>query len=60
MKIILNKCKHDKKKTFEHTKKLGNAFLNAQQMLTQQVVHVTLSIPLYHLTKSFQFINTCQ
>jgi hypothetical protein len=32
MKIILNKCKHEKTKTFERIKKLGNAFLNAQQM----------------------------
>jgi hypothetical protein len=59
MKIILNKCKHEKTKAFEHIKKLGNAFLNAQQMCAQ-VVHITLSIPLYHSTKSFQFINTCQ
>jgi len=26
----------------------------------QQVVHITLSIPLYHSIRSFQFINTCQ
>ncbi len=41
-------------------KKLGNAFLNTQQMFIQQVVHITLSIPLYHSIRSFQFINTCQ
>jgi hypothetical protein len=41
-------------------KKLRNAFLNAQQMFTQQSVHNTLSIPLYNSTRSFQFINTCQ
>jgi hypothetical protein len=29
-------------------------------MFIQQVVHITLSIPLYHSTRSFRFINTCQ
>jgi hypothetical protein len=29
-------------------------------MSTQQVVHITISIPLYHSTRSFQFIDTCQ
>jgi hypothetical protein len=57
MKIILNKCKHIHMNAL---KRLGNAFLNAQQMSIQQVVHITLSIPLYHSTRSFQFINTCQ
>ncbi len=60
MKIILNKFKHEQTKTYEHIKKLGNVFLNAQQMSIQQVVRITLSIPLYHSTRSFQFINTCQ
>jgi hypothetical protein len=60
MKIILNKCKHEQTETYEHIEKLGNAFLNAQQMSIQQVVHITLSIPLYRSTRSFQFINTCQ
>jgi hypothetical protein len=60
MKIISNKCKHEQTKTFEHIKQLGNVFLNAQQMSIQQVVHITLSIPLYHSTSSFQFLNTCQ
>jgi hypothetical protein len=61
LKIILDKYKHDKQtKASKHIKKLENAFLNAQQMSTQQVVHITISIPLYHSTRSFQFINTCQ
>jgi hypothetical protein len=34
--------------------------LNAQQISIQQVVYLTLSILLYHSTRSFQFINTCQ
>jgi hypothetical protein len=60
MKIILNKCKHEQIEAFKCIKKLGNAFLNAQQMFVQQVVHITLSMPLYHSTRSFQLINTCQ
>jgi hypothetical protein len=64
MKIILNKCKHEQKEASKCMKKLGNAFLNAQQMFVQQGVHITLSIPLsipfYHSTRSFQFINICQ
>jgi hypothetical protein len=35
-------------------------FLNAQQMSTQQVVHIFLSIPLFHSIRAFQFINTCE
>jgi len=29
-------------------------------MLIQQVVHIFLSIPLYHSTRSFQFIIICE
>jgi hypothetical protein len=47
------------KQKIECIKKVGNAFLNVSQMSIQQVIHIILSIPLYHLTKSFQFINTC-
>ncbi len=28
-------------------------------MSIQQVVHISLSIPFYYTTRSFQFINTC-
>jgi hypothetical protein len=52
MKIILEKCKFEHTKTFEQIKTLGNAILNAQQ-----VVHTSLSITLHHSTRSFQFIN---
>ena len=38
--------------------KLGNAFLNAQQMSTQLAVYLVLSIPLHHASWSFKFINT--
>jgi hypothetical protein len=60
MQILLDKCKCEKTKTFEWTKKLRNAFLNPQQMSIQQVIHLSLSIALYHSTRSFQFINTCE
>jgi hypothetical protein len=60
MKIILDKCEHEQIEASKCIKKLRNAFLNAQQMSIQQVVHITLSMPLYHPTKSFQFINTFQ
>jgi hypothetical protein len=60
MQIISNKCKCEETETSKWIKKLGNAFLNAQQMLIQRAVHICLSIPLYHSTRSFQFINTCQ
>jgi hypothetical protein len=45
MKIILDKCKCEETKTFKQILKLGNVFLNAQQMSIQQVVHICLSIP---------------
>jgi hypothetical protein len=60
MQIILDKCKNEEIKTPWQIKKLGTAFLNAQQMLIQQAVHICLSIPLYHSIKSFQFINICE
>jgi hypothetical protein len=60
MKIILNQCKIEQIEAFECIEKLGNAFLNAHQISIQQVVHITLSISLYHSTISFQFRNTCQ
>ncbi len=41
-------------------KKESNALLDAQQMFVQQAIHITLSIPLHHATRSFQFINTCE
>jgi hypothetical protein len=37
---------------------MGNAFLNAQQMLAQLVACIVLSIPLYHASRTLKFINT--
>ncbi len=56
----MDKCKHEKTTTFERIKKLRNAFLNAQQMSIQQAIHLYLSISLYHSTRSFQFLYTCE
>jgi len=60
MQLVLEKYKYEQTKTFEHIKKLGNAFLNPQQMSDQQAIHKALSIPLYHATRLFQFIDTCE
>jgi len=59
MQSMLKKCKHEQYEAFKQIKKLGNTFLNAQQMSIQQAMHISLSIPFYHSTRSFQFINTC-
>jgi hypothetical protein len=37
---------------------MGNAFLNIQQMLMQIATYIVLSIPLYHASRTFKFINT--
>jgi hypothetical protein len=37
---------------------MGNTTLNVQQMLAQLVTYIVLSIPLYHASRTFKFINT--
>ncbi len=37
---------------------MGNVFFNVQQMSAQLVAYIVLSIPLYHASKTFKFINT--
>ena len=56
-KIIANCTKEDIEANIR-IPKMGNAFLNVQQMSAQLVVYVVLSIPLYHASRSFKFINT--
>ncbi len=56
----MEKFKSEQIEAYEWIIKLGNAFLNAQQMSIQQDIHIFLFIPLYHSTRSFQFINTCE
>jgi hypothetical protein len=58
MQVILDKCKCEETQASKRIKKLGNAFSNGQQMSIQHAVHICLSIPLYHSTSSFHFINT--
>ena len=38
--------------------KLEHALSNAQQMLAQLAIYLILSIPLYHCSRSFSYINT--
>ena len=58
LKSILQKCITDKIDANIRILKLGNAFLNAQQLLAQLAIYLILSIPLYHCSRSFAFINT--
>jgi hypothetical protein len=44
----------------ECIKKIGNSFLNAQQMFAQLAVYLAMSMPFHHATRSFQFINTSE
>ncbi len=59
MKIILDKCKHEQIKAFEHIKKLGNAFKCTTNVYTTScvfnIIHTIIPFKI-----SFQFINTCQ
>jgi hypothetical protein len=43
MHSILNKCKHEQTQASKCIKKLGNAFLNAQQISNQQAIRIMLS-----------------
>ncbi len=60
MQSMLRKCQHEQYEAFKQIKKLKYTFWNAQQMSIQQAMHISLSIPFYHPTRSFQFINTCK
>ncbi len=43
MHLILNKCKHEQTQTSKCIKNLDNAFLNAQQISSQQAIRIMLS-----------------
>jgi hypothetical protein len=60
MKATLEKCKYEQTSDVERVRKMGNSFLNAQQMPAQLAVYLALSLPLHHATRSFQFINTSE
>ncbi len=40
MQSMFKKCKHKQTNKLEHIKKLGNSFLNAQQMSMQQAIDI--------------------
>jgi hypothetical protein len=58
LKNIIISCNENKIETHTHIQKMGNDFLNAQQMSTQLTTYVVLFIPLYHAYRTFKFINT--
>ncbi len=58
MKNIIISCNENKIEAHIHIQKMGNAFLNVQQMLAQLTTYIVLSIPLYHASKTFKFSNT--
>ncbi len=55
--LILNKCKHEQTQASQCIKILDNAFLNAQQIFSQQNTYNVIK-HFYHSTRSFQFTNT--
>ncbi len=58
MRNIIISCNENKFEAHIHIQKMGNVFLNVQQMSTQLITYIVLSIPLYHVFKTFKFINT--
>jgi hypothetical protein len=55
---IIQKCITNNIDANTKIKKLGNVFLNVQQMVAQVIVYFMFSLPLYHSSQTFQFINT--
>ena len=58
LQSIIQKCIDNKVLADEQILKLGNVFLNAQQMSAQLAIYLILSLPLYHASRTFKFINT--
>jgi len=56
--FIIKKCIVNNIDVNTKIQKLCNAFLNAQQMVIQLVAYLMLSLPLYHSSRTFQFINS--
>jgi hypothetical protein len=57
LKNIIISCYEKIIEAHIHIWKMGNAFFNAQQMSAQLTTYIVLSIPLYHASKAFKFIN---
>jgi hypothetical protein len=51
MQYVLNKWQIEQIETSKQLKKIGNALLNAQQMLIQQTTYISLSIIFLSLNK---------
>jgi hypothetical protein len=52
IKATLEKCKYEQTSDVERVRKMGNSFLNAQQMPAQLAVYLSLSMPLHHASRS--------
>jgi hypothetical protein len=55
---IIKKCEDENFDVNLKIRKLGNAFMNAQQMSTQLTTYIILSLPHYHVSRSFSFLKT--
>jgi hypothetical protein len=55
---LLKKCEDEKIDVNLKIRNLSNAFINAQQMFAQLATYIILSLPLYHASRSFSFLNT--
>jgi hypothetical protein len=55
---IIQKCITNNINVNTRIEKLGNVFLNVQQMVAQLVIYLVFFLPLYHSFQTFQFINT--
>jgi len=60
LRNIIVSCTEKKIETHTRIQKMKNVFLNVQQMSTQLVAYIVLSIPFYHASRTFKFINTSQ
>jgi hypothetical protein len=55
---IIKKCENENFDANLKVRKLNNVFLNAQQMSTELTTYMVLSLPPYHTSRSFSFLNT--
>jgi hypothetical protein len=55
---VIKKCIVEKIEAYIKIQNLENTFLNTQQMFAQLAAYLVLSIPFYHTSRVFKFINT--
>ncbi len=53
LKNIIISCNENKIETHTYIRKMGNVFLNVQQMSPQLVAYIVLFILLYHASTTF-------